>query len=85
VARRAAGLDPQAALALCTLEAARALGLDGEIGSLRSGKWADCTLVLLPADVTERSLVELILATGPEDVAATYLSGGAVYRAHARV
>jgi cytosine/adenosine deaminase-related metal-dependent hydrolase len=84
-ARRAAGLDAPRALGLCTLEAARALGLDGEIGSLRAGKWGDCTLILLPADVTERSLVERTLATGPEDVVATYLSGGAVYRAHARV
>jgi cytosine/adenosine deaminase-related metal-dependent hydrolase len=84
-ARLAAGLDPRRALALCTLEAARALGLDGEVGSLRAGKWGDCTLILLPADVTEQSLVEKVLATGPEDVVATYLSGGAVYRAHARV
>jgi imidazolonepropionase-like amidohydrolase len=83
--RRAAGLDAPRALALCTLDAARALGVDGEVGSLRTGKWGDCTLVLLPADVTERSLLEHILATGPEDVVATYLSGGAVYRAHAQV
>jgi hypothetical protein len=55
------------------------------VGSLRTGKWGDCTLILLPADVTEQSLVEKVLATGPEDVVATYLSGGAVYRAHARV
>jgi cytosine/adenosine deaminase-related metal-dependent hydrolase len=84
-AREAAGLDPHQALALCTLEAARALGLQHEIGSLRPGKWADCTLILPPSDVTERSLLEQVLATGPEDVVATYLSGGAVYRAHARV
>ena len=83
--RRAAGLDAPRALALCTLDAARALGVDGEVGSLRTGKWGDCTLILLPADVTERSLLEHILATGPEDVVATYLSGGAVYRAHAQV
>jgi cytosine/adenosine deaminase-related metal-dependent hydrolase len=83
--RRATGLDAPRALALCTLEAARALGIDGEIGSLRTGKWGDCTLILLPADVTGRSLMEQVLASGPEGVAATYLSGGAVYRAHAQV
>jgi 5-methylthioadenosine/S-adenosylhomocysteine deaminase len=81
----AAGLDAAQALALCTLEAARALGLDGEIGGLRPGKWGDCTLILLPAGATGRSLMDLVLATGPENVVATYLSGGAVYRAHARV
>jgi 5-methylthioadenosine/S-adenosylhomocysteine deaminase len=80
-----AGLDPHRALALCTLEAARSLGLDGEVGSLRPGKWGDCTLILLPSDQTDRSLVDRVLATGPEDVVATYISGGAVYRAHARV
>jgi len=85
VARKAAGLDPQQALALCTLEAARALGLHPEIGSLRPGKWGDCTLILPPAELTEQSVLERVLASRPEDVVATYLSGGAVYRAHARV
>lgn len=84
-ARKAAGLDPQRALALCTIEAARALGLGDEIGSLRPGKWGDCAVILLPSDVIDRSLVERVLETGPDDVMATYLSGGAVYRAHARV
>jgi cytosine/adenosine deaminase-related metal-dependent hydrolase len=84
-ARKAAGLDPQQALALCTIEAARALGLGDEIGSLRPGKWGDCTLILLSSDVADRSPVERVLETGPDDVVATYLSGGAVYRAHARV
>jgi 5-methylthioadenosine/S-adenosylhomocysteine deaminase len=84
-ARSAAGLEPQQALGLCTIEAARSLGLEGEIGSLRPGKWGDCALILLPTDQTQRSVFERVLATGPEHVVATYLSGGAVYRAHARV
>jgi 5-methylthioadenosine/S-adenosylhomocysteine deaminase len=84
-ARSAAGLEAQQALALCTIEAARSLGLDGEIGSLRPGKWGDCALILLSADESRPSLFERVLATGPDNVLATYLSGGAVYRAHARV
>jgi 5-methylthioadenosine/S-adenosylhomocysteine deaminase len=84
-ARSAARLEAQQALALCTIEAARSLGLDGEIGSLRPGKWGDCALILLSADESRPSLFERVLATGPDNVLATYLSGGAVYRAHARV
>jgi cytosine/adenosine deaminase-related metal-dependent hydrolase len=82
---QSAGITPRQALALCTLDAARALGLGAEIGSLRPGKWGDCALILLPAQVTEQSILDQVLATGPEDVLATYLSGGSVYRAHARV
>ena len=48
-ARAIAGLDADAALALCTLGGAEALGLDGEIGSLEVGKWGDCVVVECPA------------------------------------
>jgi 5-methylthioadenosine/S-adenosylhomocysteine deaminase len=82
---QSAGITPRQSLALCTLDAARALGLDSEIGSLRPGKWGDCALILLPAQVSEQSILDQVLASGPEDVLATYLSGGSVYRAHARV
>ena len=40
-----ADLDANGALALCTISAARALGMDGEVGSLRAGKWGDCTVI----------------------------------------
>ena len=46
-ARALAGLDADAALALCTLGGARALGLEGEIGSLEAGKWGDCVVLRL--------------------------------------
>ena len=49
-ARALAGLDAARALALCTRDAARALGLDAGIGSLRVGKWGDCTVIRLPPD-----------------------------------
>jgi cytosine/adenosine deaminase-related metal-dependent hydrolase len=78
-ARALAGLDADAALALCTLGGAAALGLDGETGSLEMGKWGDC-VVLRPAAAagppTERAL-----ECGPDDVIATFAGGRDVYRA----
>ncbi len=44
-ARGLAGLSAGEALELCTLGAARALGLESEVGSLSPGKWADLAAV----------------------------------------
>ncbi len=79
-AQTLAGLDPAAALALCTVGGAAALGLDGEIGSLTRGKWGDCVAVR-PRLPPGRSPVEAALATGPDDVIATFAGGRDVYRA----
>lgn len=48
----AAGLAGEAALAALTLDGARALGWDAEIGSLEVGKWAD--LAVFPSPVLHR-------------------------------
>lgn len=79
-ARALAGLGAAATLALCTIDAARAIGLDAEIGSLEAGKWGDVTVartgqVRSAADVHER-----VLATGLEDVVETCLGGRTVFR-----
>ncbi|MGH7527292.1 MAG: amidohydrolase family protein, partial [Gemmatimonadales bacterium] len=88
-ARTLARLDAAAALALCTLEGARALGLEQEIGSLRPGKWGDCVAIRAPAQGLpgqglpgQGSLEDGVLASGPGDVLATYVGGRTVYRAN---
>jgi 5-methylthioadenosine/S-adenosylhomocysteine deaminase len=80
-ARVLAGLDAPSALALCTLEAARALGLDSETGSLREGKWGDCVVLRPPDGGAALPPEEQVLASGPADVLATYVGGRDVYRA----
>jgi 5-methylthioadenosine/S-adenosylhomocysteine deaminase len=80
-ARAAAGLATLAAadlLRLCTLSGARALGIDGETGSLVAGKWADCTVIRLRE--RRRGVAEQVVASSPEDVLLTYVGGKEVYR-----
>jgi len=80
---RAAGelapLPPDQLLGLCTLDGARALGLDSETGSLAPGKWADCTVIRLRAGTGTPA--ERVLASLPSDVLLTYMGGREVYRA----
>ncbi|HEX6106100.1 MAG TPA: amidohydrolase family protein [Gemmatimonadales bacterium] len=82
MARRAAALDAEAALRLCTLDAARALDLEGDVGSITPGKWADC-IVVRPGAGKGGPPAEQALATGPDDVLLTILGGRDVYRAGA--
>jgi cytosine/adenosine deaminase-related metal-dependent hydrolase len=80
-ARELAGLDAARTLELCTLEGARALGLDGETGSLRAGKWGDCVVLRPREGAAGLSPEEQALAGGPPDVLVTYVGGRDVYRA----
>jgi 5-methylthioadenosine/S-adenosylhomocysteine deaminase len=79
-ARALAGLDAESALALSTLGGAAALGLDGEIGSLETGKWGDCVVLRSSASAGE-SPAERALESGRDDVIATFVGGRDVYRA----
>jgi cytosine/adenosine deaminase-related metal-dependent hydrolase len=79
-ARALTGLDAAGALALCTEAAARALGLEAEIGTLAPGKWGDCVVIRPPAATTGSPAAEQVLASGPSDVLATFVGGRDVYR-----
>ena len=66
-----AGLTPRQVLASATRDAARCMKLDGEVGTLEPGKWAD--FVVLDADpLTDISNVRKI--------SAVYVAGNAVAR-----
>ena len=84
-ARRLAGLDAAAALELCTRSAARAIGLDDEVGALAPGKWGDIVAVSTPAAADGTGAEEAVLASGRDTVLATWLSGREVYRADSRL
>jgi cytosine/adenosine deaminase-related metal-dependent hydrolase len=79
-ARALAGLDAERALALCTIEGARALGLEHETGSLAVGKWGDCVALRLAGAAAGSEAAERVLASGPDAVVATFLGGRDVYR-----
>jgi len=76
-ARALWSLAAEETIELCTLGGARALGIDSETGSLRSGKWADCTVVQARG---AGDPVERVLASSPRDVLLTYVGGREVYR-----
>jgi 5-methylthioadenosine/S-adenosylhomocysteine deaminase len=83
-ARAARMLAPLAAddlVELCTLDGARALGLDHDVGSLRVGKWGDCAVIRLAGDGSRSSPAERVLASSPRDILLTCLGGRDVYRA----
>jgi 5-methylthioadenosine/S-adenosylhomocysteine deaminase len=75
-----ARLQPEEVLRLCTLEGARALGLENEIGSLTPGKWGDLVAFRLPAPVDGARLAGTVVTRRSDDVLATFLAGRQVWR-----
>jgi 5-methylthioadenosine/S-adenosylhomocysteine deaminase len=78
-ARALAGLTAEQALSLATRGAARALGLEGEVGTLRPGLWGDVAVVAIPAEAAPEAALEAVLASAPGDVRETTLGGRVVY------
>ncbi len=70
---------------LCTRSAARALGLEDEVGTLAPGKWGDVVAVSAPAAVDGTGAEEAVLASRRDAVLATWLSGREVYRSDSRL
>jgi 5-methylthioadenosine/S-adenosylhomocysteine deaminase len=81
--RRADALGAEDALRLATIDAARALGLDAEIGSLAPGKRADLTVLNLagtPYDPVEDPTVGAVFGGTPSAVVETIVDGKTRYR-----
>jgi 5-methylthioadenosine/S-adenosylhomocysteine deaminase len=81
--RRPDALDAASALHLATLGAAAALGLDGEVGSLATGKRADITVVSVagsPYHPIEDPAVAAVFAGSPGRVVETIVDGQTRYR-----
>ena len=78
-----AALPAAGALRMATLDGAKALGLDGEIGSLLKGKSADCIAVDLSAAATQpvyNVLSQIVYAAGRDQISDVFVAGRALLR-----
>lgn len=78
VAGDASAVSASAALRMATLNGARALGLDGETGSLRRGKSADVVAVHLGGIESQpvyHPVSQLVYATGRDKVSDVWVAG----------
>ena len=81
--RRAEALSAADALRLATLDAARTLRLDGEVGTLTPGKRADLAIVSLtgsPYHPVEDPAAAVVFGGSPERVLETIVDGETRYR-----
>ncbi len=80
------GLNAEDVVCLATFEGARALNMEGEIGSLDPGKWADLCVVRLTPDALSSPgrLADCIVDTVGDDILLTYVAGRCVHDARVR-
>src|SRR5207248_10835992 len=81
--QRPDALGAEDALRMATIDAARALALDGEIGSLTPGKRADLTVLSLagsPYDPVEDPAVGVVFGGSPAGVLETIVDGETRHR-----
>jgi 5-methylthioadenosine/S-adenosylhomocysteine deaminase len=82
-------MQPEQALSLLTIDAARALGMESEVGTLEEGKRADIVIVDLGRDVFAQPaahtnpICRLVYEASASDVAWTIVAGRVVYGAGA--
>ncbi len=81
-ARDLAGLSAERALGLATIEGARALGLDRDLGSLRTGTFGDVVAVLPAGTASIQDPYEAVVSARPDDVHLTMVGGRIVHRRH---
>lgn len=74
------GLSDTDAVTLGTLDGARALGLDREIGSLRVGKWGDVIAVRPASPSPQFDPLQVALAASPPAVVLTVVGGRMVHQ-----
>ncbi|MFI5235621.1 MAG: amidohydrolase family protein [Gemmatimonadales bacterium] len=79
-ARALAVISAERALELVTIGAARAIGLDAEVGTLELGKWGDAVAIRIPAGTGADRLHEAVLASTPAGVVSTWLAGRLVHQ-----
>lgn len=78
VSRQPQAVPPAQALALATINGARSLALDGDIGSLVPGKWADmiCVDLVNPAAAAAQDILEQVVhATSRSQVTDAWVAG----------
>jgi 5-methylthioadenosine/S-adenosylhomocysteine deaminase len=80
LARAMSGMSAEDALRRITVEAARALQWEAEIGSLEPGKWADmCVLEVDSPSPVPEVLADCVLRRGGDAMMATYVEGREVW------
>jgi 5-methylthioadenosine/S-adenosylhomocysteine deaminase len=85
VAGDAAAVPAETALRMATLNGAKALGLDKDIGSLLPGKWADMTAIDLSAPETQPVydvLSTLVYAVDRHQVSDVWVAGKRLLQDH---
>jgi 5-methylthioadenosine/S-adenosylhomocysteine deaminase len=81
LARQFGGLSAWETLDLVTRGAAEAIGLEGEVGSLKPGRWGDLAIFAVGPQLDERLLPDTLASLGPGDLRCTVLAGREVWLA----